>query len=140
MTEWLIDGEPARQLDIEDRGLAYGDGLFETIAVRSGRPRFLDRHLARLARGCERLGLPGPEPELVASEIARLAGERERASAKLILTRGPGPRGYRPPASPRPTRALGIFESVPDDASLVRTGVRLRHCRTPVTESPVLPV
>jgi len=138
LADWLINGEPARQLDIEDRGLAYGDGLFETIAVRDGQPRFLERHLARLARGCQRLGLPVADSEVIGSEIAALAGDRERASAKLILTRGPGPRGYLPPANSKPTRALGVFDSVRPDTGLTRSGVRLRHCSTPVSESPLL--
>ena len=36
-----IDGEPADLLPADDRGLHYGDGLFETILVREGRARFL---------------------------------------------------------------------------------------------------
>jgi len=138
MADWLVDGRPARQLAIEDRGLSYGDGLFETIAIRGGRPRFLDRHLARLARGCEVLGLPIPDAGMVAAEIDQLTGDREYASAKLILTRGAGPRGYRPPASPRPLRAVGVFDAVRADPSAGRSGVRLRVCRTPISESPLL--
>ena len=138
MADWLIDGRPARQVDIEDRGLAYGDGLFETIAIRDGRPRFLDRHLARLARGCEVLGLAAPDPGLVAKEIDQLAVGRERASAKLILTRGPGPRGYAPPPGARPTRALGVFEAGRQDPGPARSGARLRYCWTAVSESPAL--
>ena len=43
-----------------ERGLHYGDALFETIACVGGRPRLLERHLQRLTQGCERLGLdPG---------------------------------------------------------------------------------
>src|SRR5690606_32410559 len=53
-----VDGRPADGVPVTDRGLAYGDGLFETIAVRAGRATLLARHLARLASGCERLGMP----------------------------------------------------------------------------------
>lgn len=138
MADWLVNGEPARQIDIGDRGLAYGDGLFETIAVRDGRPRFLERHLERLQRGCRTLGLAAPDPGQIEAEIAQLAGDRVRASAKLILTRGSGPRGYAPPAMPGLTRALGVFDSSGPDPAAVRSGVRLRHCQTPVSESPAL--
>ena len=51
MDSW-VDGQPADALSLKDRGLAYGDGLFETIAVHNGSPVLLDRHLARLAEGC----------------------------------------------------------------------------------------
>jgi hypothetical protein len=46
------DGIPVR-----DRGLHYGDGLFETILIRDGMPCLWDRHMARLALGADRLGI-----------------------------------------------------------------------------------
>ena len=52
MQSW-VDGQPASALaSLKDRGLAYGDGLFETIAVKAGQPLLLDLHLQRLAHGC----------------------------------------------------------------------------------------
>ncbi|MCR3809620.1 aminodeoxychorismate lyase, partial [Pseudomonas aeruginosa] len=57
MLDW-VDGRPAAELSVRDRGLAYGDGLFETLAVRAGTPRLLERHLARLEEGCRRLAIP----------------------------------------------------------------------------------
>ncbi len=44
MDSW-VDGQPAGYVSLKDRGLAYGDGLFETIAVKAGQPLLLDRHL-----------------------------------------------------------------------------------------------
>lgn len=52
MLDW-VDGRPAAELSVRDRGLAYGDGLFETLAVRAGTPRLLERHLARLEEGVD---------------------------------------------------------------------------------------
>ena len=52
---WLINGTPADTVHASDRGLHFGDGLFETMALTGGRVRFLDYHLQRLAAGCERL-------------------------------------------------------------------------------------
>ncbi|POZ99263.1 aminodeoxychorismate lyase, partial [Pseudomonas sp. MWU12-2312b] len=56
MDSW-VDGRPGDALSLKDRGLAYGDGLFETIAVKAGKPLLLERHLQRLAEGCRRLGI-----------------------------------------------------------------------------------
>ena len=54
MQSW-VDGQPASALaSLKDRGLAYGDGLFETIAVKAGTPLLLELHLQRLALGCSR--------------------------------------------------------------------------------------
>ena len=52
MLECLINGEIADQLPVADRGLQYGDGLFETMAVFRGQPRFWQGHMDRLALGC----------------------------------------------------------------------------------------
>ncbi|PYG96105.1 aminodeoxychorismate lyase, partial [Arthrobacter stackebrandtii] len=56
MHSW-VDGQPSVAVNLQNRGLAYGDGLFETIAVRGGQPSLLDGHLARLALGCQRLAI-----------------------------------------------------------------------------------
>ena len=55
LTDVLINGEKKHNLDITDRGLQYGDGLFETIEVTSGRAVFISRHLDRLQLGCKQL-------------------------------------------------------------------------------------
>ena len=58
-TSWLVNGAAAA-VDPGDRGLAYGDGLFETMAVLDGAIRRLDLHLDRLTEGCRRLASPRP--------------------------------------------------------------------------------
>ncbi len=61
-------------------------------------------------RGCARLGIAAPDAaQLRAETDALLAGAAvERAVLKIILGRGPGGRGYRPPAGTRPTRILTL--------------------------------
>ena len=41
----LVNGRESAAVDAGDRGLQFGDGLFETMAVRDGRARFFDWHL-----------------------------------------------------------------------------------------------
>ena len=50
-----INGVAGRCVDYRDRGLQYGDGLFETMRVRRGRVRLLEFHLERLFEGCRRM-------------------------------------------------------------------------------------
>ncbi|MCC7412795.1 MAG: aminodeoxychorismate lyase [Gammaproteobacteria bacterium] len=102
----LVDGRIADTVAATDRGFAYGDGLFETIACRDGRPLLLDHHFARLARGCARLGLPVPDPAMLENEILALATAEARCVVKLVLSRGAGGRGYRPADEVRPTRVI----------------------------------
>ncbi len=105
----LIDGAPGQALDPLDRGLQYGDGLFETVAWRRGAPRLAEYHFERLATGCDRLGLPRPAERMLLAEMAEAAGAQD-ATVKVIVTRGSGPRGYRPPAVPSPRRIVAGFD------------------------------
>jgi 4-amino-4-deoxychorismate lyase len=134
----LVDGVSGSTVPVADRGLQYGDGLFETIAVVDGRPCLWERHLARLLEGCERLGLPGPDPDILAAEAHRVAGGRARAVLKLVLTRGDGGRGYRPPipAQTRRILQLGPWPAYPD--AWRTEGVRVRWCATRLGHQPRL--
>ena len=133
----LVDGHEAGAVSVRDRGLHFGDGLFETIACRNGRARFLELHLARLARGCERLGLEFTAWEPLRAEIAALA-RGEPAILKLILTRGEATaRGYAP-ASAGPTRILLRQPWPAEDPQLAHAGVVVRIATLELGENPRL--
>jgi branched-chain amino acid aminotransferase len=66
-----IEAADGRHLSAFDRGFQLGDGVFETLRARGGRPTELEEHLARLRRSAE--GLDGP------------AGD---ASIRITVTRG----------------------------------------------------
>ena len=88
----------------DDRGLAYGDGLFETLRVSAaGATPLWPRHRARLLAGAERLGIPVQPDALERCRAEALAAASGPGVLKLTLTRGPGGRGYLPPESPTPT-------------------------------------
>ncbi|TVQ46036.1 MAG: aminodeoxychorismate lyase [Gammaproteobacteria bacterium] len=135
---WLIDGRRARSVPVGDRGLQYGDGLFETLAVVDGRVRLLPLHLARLAEGCRRLRLPAPPADLLAGELGRLARGQVRAVLKLIVTRGDGQRGYAPPQPTQPRRLLGRFAWPAWSRSHYTHGVAVRVCETRLGPNPAL--
>ncbi|WP_457673336.1 aminodeoxychorismate lyase [Thiolapillus sp.] len=104
----LVNGVPGDQVSILDRGLQFGDGLFETLAVKDGIPCLWKRHMARLAAGCARLGIAAPEPGLLQEESHKLIGDERQAALKITLTRGRSERGYGP-ADAVPTRILSLF-------------------------------
>ncbi|TCO83141.1 aminodeoxychorismate lyase apoprotein [Plasticicumulans lactativorans] len=134
----LVDGRPADALAVADRGLQYGDGLFETFAVRDGRPELWTAHLARLARGGERLSLPLPDPGLLAAEAEQLCRGVARGVLKLIVTRGVGGRGYAPPRPCRPTRVLSLHPWPAHPPGHATGGVRVRWCAHPLSLNPRL--
>ena len=105
MKSW-VDGRPGRLVDLRDRGLNYGDGVFETMRVRRGAIRLLDFHLERLDEACRRLGLRAPKGAALRRELVRIAARESEAVLKLVLTRGVGARGYRPTGDERGTRIV----------------------------------
>jgi len=135
MQAW-IDGKPSNLLPLIDRGLAYGDGLFETIKVKNGQPRLLAKHLERLQLGCQRLSLK-LDFALLENELQRFTAELGEGVAKLIVTRGDGKRGYAP--SNTPVRRILLGSSLPNYPPENATqGVRLFPCQTRLAEQPLL--
>jgi 4-amino-4-deoxychorismate lyase len=127
----LINGQVADQIPISDRGLQYGDGLFETVAVIDSTPRFWQRHMLRLAQGESILGLPASDKVGLSKEAEALCFGCDRGVLKLIITRGSGGRGYRPPESPEPRRILTLHPWPDYPETWYREGIRLRLCETP---------
>ena len=133
----LIDGAPGSMLPATDRGLQYGDGLFETIAVLEGRALLWDRHVDRLRSGCARLGIPCPEAALLAEDAARLVRGRSQAVLKIIVTRGTGDRGYTPPDVPAPKRIVSVHDWPPHPPA-ASSGVDAPLCRIRLARQPAL--
>lgn len=135
---FLLNGEPGRRIDIADRGFQYGDGLFETLEILNGAPLFLDRHLERLASGCERLLLPPPDLELLTREALAVSAGTTRGVLKIILTRGEGGRGYRQPEPVYPNRLIGLYPFSDYPSSFHIHGVSVRICKTRLGGNPAL--
>ncbi len=134
-----IDGQPAAGVDALDRGLHYGDGLFETIACRVRQPRFLDLHLQRLTEGCSRLGIGYHTFTALGEQIGALAATESDSLIKLILTRGSATaRGYGARGDERPRTLLLQYPWPPDDADGWERGVAVRVAQGRLGENPAL--
>jgi 4-amino-4-deoxychorismate lyase len=132
----LVNGVESTAISVDDRGLQYGDGLFETMSAQDGRVRNFARHMERLAEGGRRLGLPVPDASLIAAECERALAGLGAGSVKLIVTRGPGPRSYRPPLEPAVTRI--VVSSAPKPRTDPDDGIVVRLCDTPLGLNPRL--
>jgi branched-chain amino acid aminotransferase len=102
-----IDGrlvEPAAAaIGVDDHGVTVGDGVFETLLVRSGRTGFWDRHMARLARSVQTMEMAPVDEAVLAGAVAEVveACGAPDARLRITVTSGPGPGGLR--RGPRPT-------------------------------------
>lgn len=131
----LVDGSPADTVPVNDRGLQFGDGLFETLAVVDGRPACWEAHLQRLELGCARLGLPLPDRDRLADDAARVCTGRASGVLKILWTAGPSERGYRRPPTLTPTRVVR-FSPSPQPAAPVAW--RLVLCSHRWSDNPAL--
>lgn len=102
MSVWLQVGDSAGLVDVEqarvsvfDHGLTVGDGVFETIKVVAGEPLALSRHLERLQRSCDMLGLQSPDIAAIrqaVSEVITSEGEAAHLGRlRITHTAGAGP-------------------------------------------------
>jgi len=134
----LINGECKNTVDATDRGLHYGDGLFETIEILQAQPVFIQLHLARLKTGCQRLKMPFPAEGPLLDEIAQLSKDIEHGVLKVILTRGSGGRGYRQPDTIQATRivALHPYPNYPEHYKTA--GIKVRFCDYRLGINPAL--
>lgn len=116
-------------LPLTDRGLLFGDSVYEVIPAYGGHPFRVDRHLARLDRSLQAIRLANP---LTAGQwravFERLAGQRpgEDQSIYLQVTRGAHP--VRNHAIPVGISANVFAFSMPlpkRDAGVAEQGIRV---------------
>jgi len=110
----LVDGEWQAHLPADDRGLAYGDGVFRTLRVEAGEPVAWGVHLQRLAHDCGRLFLPVPDKKQLADDVDRLFSGGRSGVVKIMITRGSGGRGYTPPLEG--SRRIVSAHPLPEDS------------------------
>lgn len=128
--------ESGPSLSLSNRGLAYGDGLFETM-------RYVDReiplwahHKERLLHSLKRLQIKLKEP-LLEAELNKVLSSLPKTGTnlvKLIVTRGESDRGYR--ADPK-ARAELIWQVLDAPPCYQRT-LSLGLCETRLAEQPAL--
>jgi len=136
---FLLNVQSADSIDLLDRGLHYGDGLFETIAVINNQPLCIEEHIQRLLSGCERLKIKFDDIDLLGSEIAALCRNMDRAVLKITLIAGTGGRGYKRGKSElKPTRLLAIhpWPEYPDNYST--QGIQAHLCSNRLGHNPGL--
>ncbi len=134
MNRWYCNGQAIEHVPIDDRAFQYGDGLFETIAIRDGQPRLWNFHLDRLEQGCESLRFSRPVRKTLREWLDLAirdgsAGARD-ATVKIILSAGLSERGYGRSTPSETTIYIGVFDAVTVAAEHYREGVDTVMCDT----------
>lgn len=119
---------------LHDRGFLLGDGLFETIRVANGKPFRFAQHLERLSRGADFLKIKLPfTPKEIQNRVVELVGKNQAPESilRVMLSRGPGTRGYSIKGADQPTLAMTLHPLSPVNAdeplqwSLVTSSFRI---------------
>ncbi len=119
---------------LNDRGLAYGDGVFETLLVHAGEPVWWTEHWQRLLRGAEVLKIPAPNEVIVRNAYQALLTNHADCVLKIILTRGSGGRGYASPDNVEPRIILSVHPA----PTKIHQPLTLRWCDTTLARQPLL--
>ncbi len=136
LLELLVDGAPSTGHWPLDRGLQYGDGIFETMLVTNGRISLEDLHRARLAEGCRRLSFNADQSRIW-EEVSRVATRYSSAVLRLQLTRGVAlARGYAPTGHERTSWMLAVFDA--PAAHVLPRPLRVRSLQSRLGENPQL--
>lgn len=118
----LLTDADAPAIPVSDHGLTVGDGVFEAIKVVNGVPFALTRHVERLARSAEGLGLPKPDLDEVRAGVdAVLQGDpMVLGRIRITYTGGPSPLGSgRGDARPTLVIAAAAMSAYPPTESVV---------------------
>ncbi len=110
-----------------DAGFLYGETVFTTVGIVNRTPVFLDRHIERLARMAEALGIAScPGPETLRLGVKRMIDIHDPVPRLLRITVTPGPLSAatidRTPEAPGSWYVFPVFRSDPDPA-VYETGV-----------------
>ncbi len=93
----LLLQEGQAGLPIADRGLKFGDGVYETIRVVNGRPYCFHKHMERLAISLKLLKINADTSSLpkICDDLL-LKNNITQGTLRIMITRGIGGTGYLP--------------------------------------------
>jgi aminodeoxychorismate lyase len=125
-----------------NRGLRYGDGVFETIKIKDGKLILEDAHFARLWKGMTVLCFDIPKhftPEKLTADILLLAkknGHEKAGRARLQIVRGDG--GLYDAVNHSPNYIIETWELPEGNGQLNNNGLDLGIYRAAVKSCDIL--
>lgn len=130
-----VNGNANGVIPSTDRGLAYGDGLFETCKLVSGQVPLWRWHKRRLLQDLKRLTIPLSSNSLeriLEPALCQLREQEASGVLKIMVTRASLGRGYNPVGFAEPTVIVQFYEGLPS----VRESYRVRLCSTRLSCNP----
>ncbi len=133
----LINGRQSDQLSALDRGLLYGQSVFETITVIANKACLLEHHMNRLVRGCKALSIPLNTDQL-RQEIGTIIQDQSKTVLRVTISMGVGGRGYMNPLKPEPCRILSLHPFPDHPSKYWQEGIELGIAEIRLAQQPAL--
>lgn len=134
----LVNGIQQNQIDIENRGLAYGDGLFTTAKIIDGQIQYLSSHVQRLLVGCEKLALIAPSTVELTEQLSQVVKSYDLAVLKVIITASSGGRGYARSTNPKSELIIMVHDYPKHYDELAIEGITLGNSHQKMGINPML--
>lgn len=134
----LVNGVEQNHIDIENRGLAYGDGLFTTAKILDGNIQYLSAHIQRLLLGCKKLALFAPNKVELIEQLSQVAKQYDLAVLKVIITASSGGRGYARSNTPKSDVIIMVHDYPKHYDELAIEGITLGSSNQQMGINPML--
>lgn len=104
-----------------DRGIYFGDGVYEVVRSYNGKIFALKEHMARFARSLAAIGIPGVDTAQIGGRVQKAFDTAGISNAKIYfhITRGSGPREHFCDSKLEPNFFLTVTEA--DDDTKAKT-------------------
>lgn len=133
-----LNGVCTNEIPINDRGLAYGDGVFTTAKVVDGRVLLLAKHIERLKSSCTRICLTGVDWQSLMDEVEVQCAHFQLAVLKVVITSGTGGRGYSRVGVSMPNVIVMVHEFPTHYFNWQQSGVSVGIAETTLGINPLL--
>lgn len=134
----LVNGIQQNHIDIENRGLAYGDGIFTTAKILNGNVQYLTAHIERLAFGCKKLGIFSAAFNELKKQLTSIAKNYSLAVLKVIIIANSGGRGYARAKSNNHDLIIMVHDYPKHYNALVGTGINVGISKQQLGINPML--
>ncbi len=107
-----------------DRGIFFGDGVYEVVRSYNGKIFALDEHMQRFANSLTAIGISSVDLDQIRSRIRKASDAAGISNAKIYfhITRGSAPRNHAYDVSLKPIFFLTVTESE-DDSEAKTNGI-----------------
>jgi 4-amino-4-deoxychorismate lyase len=134
----LVNGIESNTVSLHDRGWSYGDGVFRTLLLLRGQPRFWLRQYEKLREDCARLHIECPDAASFEQDLRHIAVQQPDCVVRITVTRGNATRGYAIQPRVSPTRVVAASSLPVYPVEYQSHGIRAQLCRTQFAIQPAL--